>query len=452
MKKYTYFLAILLASFALLTPAFYNGFPFVYSDTGTYIASGFEAKVPSDRPILYGLFLRHSSLSDSLWLTVFSQALLACILLFYLCLKIFEEKAVKVFSLLILVLLGTTSLPWFASFLMADFFSGIAFLLLFILIFIPPITLWFHTLAILLYWFSCGTHLTNAPAHLFVMAIVWFTRFIFPWMKERISSNQIQKLFLVVTLNFLFLPTIHFIMGGGFTSSKAGQLFLLGRNVENGLLKHYLTTTPQAAKFKLYPYKDSLPESSPEFLWSPNSPLNKIGPWENSLLEIEQINSSIWRQWECFTLFFKYYFKVVFESLKQHQVGEEFIPFNENTPPGWEISFHFKKELNRFLSADQAKGAWVNKMEGINLICEGTLLVSFIIIVLGLVFTTISPKLKLLTIFFLLYYLGNILAVSIASSGSRYFARIDWLFALIAIFIIFSWIQNQCSKLGQKKS
>ena len=54
----------LLSAFILIIPAFYNGFPLVYSDTGAYISSGMELIFPIDRPITYGLFMRLCSLIE----------------------------------------------------------------------------------------------------------------------------------------------------------------------------------------------------------------------------------------------------------------------------------------------------------------------------------------------------------------------------------------------------
>ena len=56
--------------------ALYNSYPLLYPDTGTYAHSGLKLFVPQDRPILYGLFIRLSSLWASLWFVVLAQALL----------------------------------------------------------------------------------------------------------------------------------------------------------------------------------------------------------------------------------------------------------------------------------------------------------------------------------------------------------------------------------------
>jgi hypothetical protein len=433
------FLLVILAAFALLFPAFINGFPFVYSDTGTYIASGFEGKVPSDRPITYGLFLRHSSLSDSLWYTVFAQGLIIACLLYFLCNKFFRENTKKVFMGLVILLTIGSSLPWFTSLLMADIFTGVSFLLLFLLLIYPPTNSWLKVFMLFVFWLVTGTHLTHAPAQLFAISgLLILYRFV-PFIRTITSINNLLLVGVMVLLNLLFLPLLHYVYHGGFSSSRAGQVHLLSRNVENGVAKYYLNNMPDAMGMKLYAYRDSLPESAPEFLWNPNSPLTKIGPWEQSLDEMKRINYSVFTQTECFQLYFSHYLKQLLANLKLHQVGEEFLTFKENTPPGWEIAFKFKKEEQQFLTAKQAEGYWGDKLGDLNMALFFVLCLSVAVTLLGLFLLKEHKQLKLFALLFILFYLGNLLAVNIASGGSRYFSRIDWLFMAIALFILFAF-------------
>jgi hypothetical protein len=194
-----------------------------------------------------------------------------------------------------------------------------------------------------------------------------------------------------------------------------------------------------AKGMKLYPYRDSLPESAPEFLWNPNSPLTKIGPWEQSLDEMKRINYSVFTHAKCFQLYFSHYLKQLLANLKLHRVGEEFLSFKENTPPGWEIAFKFKNQEPQFLAAKQAEGFWVNNLGTFNNLLLFLLGVSVGINLVGLFLLKEHKQLKLFALLFLLFYIGNVLAVNIASGGSRYFSRIDWLFMAIAIFILFAF-------------
>src|SRR5829696_8859661 len=64
-----------LTIFFLILPALQNGYPLTYSDTGTYIYSGYEKFVPIDRPVGYGLFIYFfSQLINSLWTIIILQA------------------------------------------------------------------------------------------------------------------------------------------------------------------------------------------------------------------------------------------------------------------------------------------------------------------------------------------------------------------------------------------
>ena len=61
--NFKFLIFVFLGALCLMLDAFCNGFPIVYSDTSTYIASGLELETPFDRPITYGLFLRFFSLN-----------------------------------------------------------------------------------------------------------------------------------------------------------------------------------------------------------------------------------------------------------------------------------------------------------------------------------------------------------------------------------------------------
>src|ERR1044071_8868647 len=104
-KRFDPFL-VPLAALVLMCAAFYNGFPLVYADTGTYIHSGFTLETPWDRPLLYGLFVRVFSLNGfSLWSVILAQSLIISWLV-YECFRAFtrvERPAVYAFATLSLL-------------------------------------------------------------------------------------------------------------------------------------------------------------------------------------------------------------------------------------------------------------------------------------------------------------------------------------------------------------
>src|SRR5437867_6633745 len=126
----TIFLYLCGVSFMLMWPSLWNGYPLVFSDTGAYISSAFTLKVPFDRPIGYGYFTRLFSGGLSLWLVIFTQAFLVSSLLWKLLGIFLTTYRFRIHFLSVLFLSIFTVLPWFASQLMPDIFSGLIFLLL----------------------------------------------------------------------------------------------------------------------------------------------------------------------------------------------------------------------------------------------------------------------------------------------------------------------------------
>jgi len=416
----------------------------VYSDTGAYIASGFEGTVPGDRPITYGLFLRHSSLAASLWFTVISQALLLSALLYYFIGKVWSEPKARLRAFLgstVLLILGS-GISYFASLLMADIFTPVSFLILFILIFDAPKNKVYFGLLSLVYLFVTSTHLTHAPAHLAMLLALALLK-LFPLrFLELLTWRKWAIGLALVMLNFLFLPAVHYYYNGGFVSSKNGHIFFTARMVENGALKALLADECDHENYALCAYKDSLPIYGSDFLWQPSSVLYKLGGWGEHAAEYKHLNKQIFTHVKYLQIYLRHFYGVALFHLSEHNVGEELIPMGLNTPPGWEIDNHFKEELPRFLAAKQANDYWPSKIAAINNWVYFVFILSLLVVLLELVFSKSNLYLKLLICCSLLFYLGNFFVVCIASSASRYNSRLDWLIVFLAIVVVMDRLGN----------
>lgn len=435
-------LSILLSACGLLIPAIYNGFPLVYSDTGAYIASGFQGTVPGDRPISYGLFLRHSSLATSLWFTVLTQALLLSVFVYRLFCKIWSEPKTRWWAFLLgmMVLIVSSSASYFASMLLADISCSLSLFLLFFLLFDSPKNKWFFALLLVGYLFLSSMHLANVYGHLVVVFGVGILKLLrrdflmtLAWRKWVIGSA-------IVLLNFLFLPTLHSYYGGGFVATKNGHLFISARNIESGAMKMVLDDKCGSEEFALCAYKDSLPNNGSDFLWLPESVLYKIGGWNEHADEYKKLNGYVFSEPKYLMQFLKHYYRVASFHFFEHKIGEELIPLGLQSPPGWEIESNFKEELPRFLNAKQAQDFYGGKFEGINIWISWVLIFSLIVILAELLFGQSNFYLVAFTWLSIFMYVGNFFAVCVASSGSRYNSRLDWLLVLVAILTLFSRI------------
>jgi hypothetical protein len=229
-------------------------------------------------------------------------------------------------------------------------------------------------------------------------------------------------------------------------SSKGGQIHLLSRQVENGALKEMLHDKCGTEAYVLCNFQDSFPQTAPDFLWNENGPLSRIGGWKTDIKEIGKMNQKLFSTPKYLQIYLLHYFVTVYHQLFCHSVGEELFSLGLNSPPGWEIDNHFKEEKEQFLGAKQANNYWLNKLNGLSSFYTIIVLISFLMIFSALLLIKGPSNIKTLAFCVLFFWIGNLLTVCIASSGSRYNSRIDWLLVFAAFFIVYEFLKKKRSK------
>src|ERR1700749_130776 len=207
-----------------------NSYPIVYPDTGTYIDSGYRNYVPHDRTIFYGLFVRHISLSASLWFVILVQSFLVCYII-YTTLSLFFEGNKKnyLFITLVLFLSITTGLSLKISTIMPDVFSPICILCLINLLFNTKLNKWHMFFISVLFVFSITTQLSSIVVFslLFSVLAIWV---LYKKIRKHPIGIATKKLLLVFSLliaSFVIVPFVQFCFGGGFQYSKGSHVFML---------------------------------------------------------------------------------------------------------------------------------------------------------------------------------------------------------------------------------
>src|ERR1700759_3188052 len=127
-------LTIVVITLILMAGAFYNKFPRVSSDTGTYIASGIEYWVPYDRPVVYGLFIRYFSFFQTLWSVIFFQCFILAYVLFRVIRIILDKFSFYITIAIISITAFFSGVIWYSGELMPDIFTPIAALCLLIIL------------------------------------------------------------------------------------------------------------------------------------------------------------------------------------------------------------------------------------------------------------------------------------------------------------------------------
>jgi len=285
-------LLVLLSTIVLCYLALYNGFPFFYSDTGTYLWSGFRDYRPPDRPLIYGLFMRYTSLRTSLWLVVFAQSWAVAVLLFW-CFKHFAGKTnYRLWYIAyIFVITFFTGVSINTGQLIPDVFAAVGILCIALLLFAPGLKKWEILLVSVLFILSTGVH----NSHFLIVTIIlliFLAAFIF-----RKSRNALWKTgvrlrravygLLLVVAAYYGVCTVHYENKMGYQVNSHGYIFFMARLFDCGILEQYLADECPTRHYKLCEYQGCFPW---DFIWDyENSPLYKTGGWDENRDEYNAI-------------------------------------------------------------------------------------------------------------------------------------------------------------------
>ncbi len=438
MKRYpsiTVIVSVLLCGVLFCFWGWYNGYPFVYPDTGTYVDSGFQNYVPGDRPVTYGFFIRHTSLAESLLWVMLAQGILS-VLLVREWMKTFSGKTPGAVAMMtaVVFLISCTNASIYASYLLPDFFTPIFYGLL-ILILLAPVkrrrTLPIALLAIL----AAMTHNSHLLGGLvFVGAVILYQAFVRK--EQRFAWTNIGAVAGIVLTAWLGLFALHFSVNKKWEIMRDGHAFTMGRLHEIGLLKPYLNEKcPQKALY-LCPNKDSM---SDDFLWDANSPLNQHGGWDSVKTENQFIIGDILTT----PRFLKRYLIESFNStIKQffYFRAEKLAPIPGGGAALSSVTKHFPNELIAFKIAHQNHRYWFLDIEGLN--TRQQYLFFACLILMALLWTTKSwqtaiPEVlqKAYNLLFLCLVVNAFVCATFSTVVSRYQGRLIWLYIFTGAMI-----------------
>ena len=257
----------------LLTPAFWNGFPLLQSDTGGYLARWYEGYLVPSRSTVFGLYLHYGEPSY-FWLNLAIQAL-ATMWILQLTLRVFGlAKPWRLFGVS-LVLTLTTALPWLASMLLTDIFAGLSILSLFILVLHGDKISRSEKAALFVFTaFSAATHSATMAVLLGLCCMGWIAR---PFLRGRIKAAPLVQGMLTVAAGAVMLVSANYALSGQAAWTPGGYSIAFARMLQDGIVTRYLNDHCPTQHFKLCPYRNDLPETADDFLWSRETVFNKLG-------------------------------------------------------------------------------------------------------------------------------------------------------------------------------
>jgi hypothetical protein len=441
-KPFVNLMLILFGAIILLFFAFNNNYPLVYPDSGTYIYSGFEMKIPIDRPIFYGLFLRHMSLATSLWYVVFAQSVILTYLLYIVFRVNFNKTMFRVYFIVsIFILTFTTGISFNVSMLTADIFTSLLFLSFYLILFPSNLSRrenWFVHFIFILSLFTHNSHIGILFVTLICITVLQVLRkeldLQFPFSIKRVLYTACAFIFAV-----LMIPCINYVIGKKFVISESSHIFIMHKLNDEEVLEPYLNENCEKYNYSICQFKDKLPW---DLLWDPRSPITKDGDWNRFKEEDNRIILDILTTYKYSKKIFLKRIQQTFRQLFNFDTGD--APADDMiNPPLNEINHRFNDEKKEFLSSQQ-----VNKKLNFNILNYIQSIFIFLSIlifalILLLKINWLDIKIKAAILILLIYEFSNALVCStLAIVLDRFQSRVIWLLPLFALIILFKYIES----------
>lgn len=444
------FLPVLIGAVLLGFAAWQNMYPLVYADTGTYAVTGLDGRVPLDRPLLYGLFLRHTSMRATMWLALFAQTVIVSSVIFAFVKTFFQRFQYHyIYYFVLIALIGCTALSIKTSTLIPDAFTPLPILCFFILLnarIVAPLRLWFISVMIL----CIAVH----TSHLMILAVTFLLFAVSESIKHGVKNllsqiRRIKFIIPVILISFFITPVINLIYGGSFFWNKSNGIFLMGKFADNGILQAYVADNCDHLSLEICAYKDQIPQ---DFLWNDSSPLYKMGGWEHPSPEFDKIVHDILTTP-------KYFVPLCLKTISASAI--QFFTFNisvraENaamsydSPPHYALRYVFKHEMNQYLSSNQN----VNRLNYEDIDARQ---IWFIVILSSILILVKISSLRIYTnglsrVFMLILYYtvsNAIVCGALSIPNPRYQTRVFWLLPMMVLLILISvWANHKKEIIG----
>jgi hypothetical protein len=277
------------AALLLMLPALWNGFPFIFWDSGDYLTATLTGERVIYRDPVYGFAAAPLHAGFSLWGVALGQCLL-CAWILWETLRQIQPKPGPDGSYLALVALLAfgTSLPWFAGQIMPDIMGALSVPLVFLL---AAGTLSAAKRAML------GVALAAALAcHLSFLPLGVGLLLVLLMLYWPLASRGLTLRLGAITAAVAAAPALvvcaNLALGGPPVLSQASHDFLLARLVQDGLAKKTLDRLCPDPGLSLCDLKDDLPATANDFLWGDSEAFARIGGWLESKREADRIIDS----------------------------------------------------------------------------------------------------------------------------------------------------------------
>ena len=256
--------AVILGALILCWPAYVNGFPLVFGDTGNYIGQAILHYIGWNAPPFYSMFLLATDWRVTLWTPILAQGLIVASLL-SMVLHQFDLRGPRPTIFACVGLAVFTSLPWVVAELMADMWTGVVVLSL-CLLGLGVLGRWQRIYLLLLTTGAIAVHQSHLPLSFGLVIVGCMVR----WGQDgrRAAALAVRRLAPAPILAAILVFAVNFIVLGLPSISPFGGIVLAARMIGDGTGLEYLNVSCPTQHYKICAYRDQLAPGGYRMLWT----------------------------------------------------------------------------------------------------------------------------------------------------------------------------------------
>jgi hypothetical protein len=432
-------LALAVAALLLVWPGFWNGYPLVFADTGTYLSQALQRYLGWDRPPFYSVFLLATHWRLTLWLPMLAQGLILAHLL-GLTLRALGRPEPLALVLAAFGLALLTGLPWVAAQLIPDLFTGMLVLCLWLLgfrmtVLSVPERLWL----LLLTTITVAVHQSHLPLTLGLALLGGAVLLV--WRGWRPALSGMVRMAVPPLLAAVALVAVNLAGHGRAALSPYGAVFVATRLIYDGPGLAMLRQACPEAGYRICPLLDRLSPWHNHFLWEPDGTLyGHLGGPKAWTPEANAIIAETLRVAPLGVVLAL--LRNTAEQLRMIDTGDGLEPWVGAPGPEPVIAQFFAHELPRFQSSRQHRGLLLQDARAITPLYRT---VDFLGLLALLALPLLRRRLGIdlpglaLGLFVLTAALGNAaITGGLSGPAHRYQARLAWLFAFTPAAVLAS--------------
>jgi hypothetical protein len=426
----------LLASLFLI-PAFWNGFPLIFYDTGAYVLEGLGGVFLVERAPVYAELLFLAGGRFSLWPIVALQAIALAYVLLETARAEVPGLTLKALMGVGLVLVLLTGIGWYAGQVEPDVFTAIVILGTWLLLFREP-----QMGRMRARWIIALTGLAVAchPSHLGLIGGLLICAMLLKFVRRRqpeLPRPRLRTGLMGLAAALAMMVAGNFVLTGNIFLSKSGSVFVFARLMQDGIVKKLMDETcpPRGnADYRLCEYKNRLKTRADNWLWG-NSGFRALGGFTGKQQQEEDR-------------------RVIVETLKRYPLLNirmavydsvlQFLMFKTGDgiePQEWVLEPGFKRmipnQVSAYLGARQQRGLIRFKTLNLIHVPVGAISVLALFLLFQHVWTMRRWAIGVLPAMVLLGLVGNaIICGTFSNPHDRYQSRIIWLPTLCLLLAV----------------